>query len=61
MAYLVWNALVITDAANYTAKQVKKLLNEFRTEHPNHDGLKKRSNKSTLMSGPFMLCAIGGV
>ena len=48
MAYLALNALVITDAANYTAKQVKKLLNEFRDENPNHDGLKKRSDKSYL-------------
>lgn len=48
MAYLALNALVITDAANYTAKQVKTLLNEFRAEHPNHDGLKKRSDKSYL-------------
>lgn len=48
MAYLKWNALVITNAADYTIKQVKDLIKEFRTNYPDNEGLKKRTDKSYL-------------
>ena len=48
MAYLKWDAFVITEAANYTTKQVKQLIKEYREEYPIHEGLAKRTDKSYL-------------
>ena len=48
MAYLKWNAFVITDAANYTIKQVKELIREFKEKHPENTGLANRTDKSYL-------------
>ena len=48
MAYLKWNAFVITDAAQYTVKQAKELIKEFREKYPEHEGLAKRTDKSYL-------------
>ena len=48
MAYLKWNAFVITDAANYTIKQAKELIREFKEKHPENTGLANRSDKSYL-------------
>ena len=48
MAYLKWNAFVITDVAQYTVKQVKQLIKEFREEYPTNVGLAKRNDRSYL-------------
>ena len=48
MGYLKNNAIYITDAANYTAKQVKEIIKNLRAENPNNEGLAKRSDKSYL-------------
>lgn len=48
MAYLTWNALVITDAADYTIKQAKELIREFKERHPENEGLAKRTDSSYL-------------
>lgn len=48
MAYLKWNAFVITDAAKYTIKEAKQLIKDYREEYPEHEGLNKRSDKSYL-------------
>jgi hypothetical protein len=48
MAYLKWNAFVITDAANYTIKQAKELIREFKEKHPENTGLANRTDKSYL-------------
>ena len=48
MAYLKWNALVISNAAQYTADEVKELIKEFREKYPDNNGLAKRSDKSYL-------------
>ena len=48
MAYLKWNALVITDSADYTIKEAKELIREFKAMHPENAGLLKRSDKSYL-------------
>jgi hypothetical protein len=48
MAYLKWNALVITDAPAYTIKQAKELIREFKEKHPENAGLANRSDKSYL-------------
>ncbi len=48
MAYLKWNAFVISNVGQYTTSDVKKLIKEFRKEYPNHEGLAKRSDKSYL-------------
>lgn len=46
MAYLKWDALVITNAADYTTKEARQLIEDYFEEYPEHNGLKKRSNKS---------------
>lgn len=43
MAYLRWNALVITDCANYTTPEARDLINKFRDDYPDNEGLHKRS------------------
>lgn len=48
MAYLTWNAFVITDAAKYKAKEVKELIKSFRKDNPDNGGLAKRGDKSYL-------------
>lgn len=48
MAYITEKALVITDCASYKAKEVKALIAEFRTNYPNIEGFKKRTDKSLL-------------
>ena len=48
MAYLKRNAFVITDVAQYTVKQAKELIQEFREKYPEHKGLAKRTDKSYL-------------
>ena len=48
MAYLKWNALVITDAPAYTIKQAKELIREFKENNPENKGLANRSDKSYL-------------
>ena len=48
MAYLRWNKLVITDAPNYTIKQAKELIREFKENNPENKGLAKRTDKSYL-------------
>ncbi len=48
MAYLTWNALVITNAVKYTAKSVRKLIDGFRAENPDNAGLKKRTDRSMV-------------
>lgn len=48
MAYLKWNAFVITNAVQYTVKEVKQLIREFREEYPTHKGLAKRSDDSYI-------------
>ena len=48
MAYITSNVLVITDAAQYTVKQVKKLIQTFRAENPDNKGLAKRGDRSYI-------------
>ena len=48
MAYLRWNALIISNAAQYTIGEAKALIMEFKEKNPNNEGLAKRSNKSYL-------------
>lgn len=48
MAYLKWNALVITDAADYTIKEARELIKEFKEKHPENAGLALRTDKSYL-------------
>ena len=48
MAYLSKTTFVITDVANYTVKEIKQLIKDFRKENPEHEGLAKRSDKSYL-------------
>ena len=48
MAYLAWNAFVITDCFKYTVKQAKELIKSFRDDNPDNEGLAKRSNRSYL-------------
>ena len=48
MAYLKLNKLVITDAPNYTIKQAKELIREFKENNPENKGLANRTNKSYL-------------
>lgn len=45
MAYLKWNALVITDCSKYATKEVKELIQSFREKHPTNKGLAKRTDK----------------
>ncbi len=46
--YLTPEALVITDAAKYTARQVRKLLNTIRDLNPDNEELAKRTNRSYI-------------
>lgn len=48
MAYLKWNAFVITDAVKYKALQVKELIKKFRNENPGNAGLASRTDRSYL-------------
>ena len=48
MAYLRWNALIISNAAKYTIGEAKALIMEYKEKNPNNEGLAKRSNKSYL-------------
>lgn len=48
MAYLKWNALVISNCAEYTQKTAEELINSFREKYPDNEGLAKRSNKCYL-------------
>ena len=48
MAYLTWNAFVINDAAKLKVKEARELIESFRKDNPNNEGLAKRSNRSYL-------------
>ena len=48
MAYLKWNAFVITDVAQYTVKGAKELIKEFRKKYPEYKGFEKRTDRSYL-------------
>lgn len=48
MAYLKWNALIITNAAQYSIGEAKALIKEFRDNNPKNEGLAKRSDKNYL-------------
>ena len=42
------DAIVVVNAADYTAKEIKKAINNIRKENPKVDDLKKRTNISLL-------------
>ena len=50
------------NAANYTTKEVKQLIREFKEKNPNNEGLQKRSDKSYLNEwAVHALCSIWGI
>lgn len=62
MAYLKKDALMFDNAANYTTKEVKQLIREFKEKNPNNEGLQKRSDKSYLNEwAVHALCSIWGI
>ena len=48
MEYLTDEAIIFTDAANYTAKKVREIIKKFRAENPNNKELARRSDISYL-------------
>ena len=62
MAYLKWNALVVSNAAQYTTEQFKDLLKEMREKHPENKGLANRSDASYINEwAVHVLCYLWGI
>ena len=62
MAYLLWNAVVIPNCADYTAKQIREILTELRKKNPDNEGFNKRSNNSYIREwAVHALCYKGNI
>lgn len=48
MIYLRWNAVVITNSADYTEKQVRDALHELRVDYSDNKGFMKRTDRSYI-------------
>ena len=48
MPYLTIEAIVIPEAAKYTAKEIRELIRDFKENNPNNIGISKRTDKNYL-------------